>query len=307
MLDLQPILDSLGITFEPISHKYYRTRIVDNGAGKIVTNIASVNQMIDKVMGNPFAQDNIYMRRARDKGTLIHNTISDFIKFGKAPSFPMAEFDNFLKLSNSRNIVWVLSEQIIYNEINGMPYCGTLDLYSLLCEEITDIKTGSTKQLKKWQIQLSLYAQALRDMFGLKVTKGSVLWLHDEISEYIPITLLTKAELVLFLNKYYNDDTSDKEQEMTLKCLNANAIQELNETLTAIEVMEEKVKSIKAKIKEEMEQRNINQIRLGKRVISYVAPIERETVDIKKLKDNHPAIWAECRKISKVGSSIRIK
>ena len=112
---------------------------------------------------------------------------------------------------------------------------------------------------------------------------------------------------MLFLNKYYNEDTSDNEQEMTLKCLNANAIQELNETLTAIEVMEEKVKSIKAKIKEEMEQRNINQIRLGKRVISYVAPIERETVDIKKLKDNHPAIWAECRKISKVGSSIRIK
>lgn len=305
MLDLQPIIEKLGIYFEPIGHKYFKKANLPTVIKP--TEIASVNQMIDKVMGNPFTKDTLYMRRARDKGTLIHNAFSDFIKFGKEPSFPMAEFGNFLKLSNERNLVWDLSEQIIYNEINGMPYCGTLDLYSLLNEEISDIKTGSTKQIKKWQIQLSLYAQALRDTFGLKVSRASVLWLHGDYGEYIPITLLTKAELVEFLNKYYNEDTSDKEQEKTLQCLNPNAIQELNETLTAIEVMEEKVKNIKAKIKEEMEARNINQIRLGNRVISYVAPIERETVDIKKLKDNHPAIWAECRKVSKVGSSIRIK
>ena len=305
MLDLQPILDKLGISFESMAHKYYKTTLF--AGGKKVTEIPSVNQIIDKVMGNPFTKDTLYMRRARDKGTLIHNTISDFIRFGKEPSFPMAEFSNFLKLSNEHNLTWDLSEQIIYNEINGMPYCGTLDLFSLIAEEINDIKTGSTKQLKKWQIQLSLYAQALRDMFGLKVTKGSVLWLHGETAEYIPITLLTKAELGEFLSKYYNEDTSDNEQEMTLQCLNSNAIQELDETLTAIEVMENKVKDIKEKIKLEMEQRNITQIKLGKRVISYVAPITRESLDIKKLKEKYPQVWYECKKESKVSASIRIK
>lgn len=305
MLDLQPILDKLGISFEPMAHKYYKTTLF--ATCKKVTEIPSVNQIIDKVMGNPFTKDTLYMRRARDKGTLIHNAFSDFIKFGKEPSFPMAEFDNLLKLSNKHNIVWDLSEQIIYNEINGMPYCGTLDLFSLVGEEISDIKTGSTKQLKKWQRQLSLYAQALRDTFGLKVTKASVLWVHGDNCEYIPITLLTKAEIVEFLNEYYNEDTSDKEQNMTLKCLNANSIQELTETLTAIEVMEEKVKVIKAKIKEEMEARQINQIRLGKRVISFVPATTKENVDSKKLREEYPAIWAKCRKEIKVSSSIRIK
>lgn len=307
MLDLQPILDSLRITFEPMSHKYWKTTYVDNGAGKIVTNIPSVNQIIDKVMGNPFVRDTVYMRQARDKGTLIHNAINEFIVSNKEPSFPMIEFDNFLKLSNEHKIVWDLSEQIIYNEINGMPYCGTLDLFSLANAEITDIKTGSTKQLKKWQIQLSMYAQALRDVFGLKVTKGSVLWLHGEIAEYIPITLLTKAELVAFLTKYYKEGIGDTEQGMTLQCLNQQAIKELDETLTAIEVMEHKAKVIKEKILQEMEQRQLTQIKLGKRVISYVAPTTRESIDVKRLREKYPNIWYECKKENKVNASIRIK
>ena len=61
MLDLQPILDKLGISFEPLSHTYKRKRTV----------VASVNQIIDTVMGNSFTTNSLYMIRARDKGTLI--------------------------------------------------------------------------------------------------------------------------------------------------------------------------------------------------------------------------------------------
>lgn len=205
MIDLQPIIDSLGISFEPISHKYFQKTFIDNGAGEKVTIIPSVNQMIDKVMGNVFVKDTIYMRQARDKGTLIHNKINKFITENIEPSFPMKEFDNFLKISKEKNIVWNLSEQIIYNNIKGMCYCGTLDLYSLAREEISDIKTGRTRQLHKWTIQLSLYAQALRDVFGLKVKRGSILWLHDDICEYISIKLLSKREITKFLKEYYKE------------------------------------------------------------------------------------------------------
>ena len=296
-MNLQPILEMLGIRFVPETHKYFK----DN------KEIPSANQIIDKVMGNVFTKNTLYMIRARDKGTLIHNAISDFIRFGKEPSFPMTEFDNFLELSKKYDIVWDLSEQIIYNNINGYEYCGTLDLYSLLREEISDIKTGSTKQLKKWQIQLSLYAWALRNTFGLKVSRGSILWLHNDMAEYIEIELLSDEAILHILMKYYGKGIDIQQEEISLKCLNSNAIQELDETLTAIEVMENKVKEIKEKIKLEMEQRNINQIRLGKRVISYVAPTEREIVDSKKLRDEYPQIWDICKKTSKTNGSIRIK
>lgn len=192
MLDLQHTLDKLGISFEPLSHTYKRKRTV----------VASVNQIIDTVMGNSFTTNSLYMIRARDKGTLIHKVISDFILFNIEPNFPMVEFDNFLKLSNEHNLTWNLSEQIIYNKIRGVEYCGTLDLYSSLNKEISDIKTGSSKNIKKWTIQLSLYAQALRDTFGLKVSRGSILWLHDNKSEYIEIELLTTKEIIAFLKDY---------------------------------------------------------------------------------------------------------
>lgn len=296
--NFQEILDKLGISFEPMQHKYTKE-------GK---DIPSVSTIIDKVIGNVFAKDTLYMRQARDKGTLIHNAISKFVIENKEPDLPMSEFYNFVKLTNEHNIVWDLSEQIIYNNVEGMEYAGTLDLFSLLSEEITDIKTGSTKQIKKWTIQLSLYAQALRDIFGIKVSKGSIFWLHNEDCEYIPITLLSKAEIADFLRKYYfpNTDTPKKE-EIALKCLNSNAIQELDETLTAIEIMEEKIKSIKEKIKIEMEQRNITQIKLGNRLVSYVAPTVRESIDTKKLKSEFPDVWSSCKRESKVSSSIRIK
>ena len=297
MLNLQSILEMLGISFVPETHKYFK----DN------KEIPSANQIIDKVMGNVFTKNTLQMIRARDKGTLIHNAISDFVKFGIEPSFPMDEFDNFLKFSNKHNIVWALSEQIIYNSIDGMPYCGTLDLYSLSSSEISDIKTGSTKQLKKWQIQLSLYAGALRDTFGLKVSKGSILWLHNDKAEYIEIELLSKETILDVLMKYYEKGMDIQQEELSLECLNSNAIRELDETLTAIEVMENKVKEIKEKIKLEMEQRNINQIKIGKRVISYVAPTEREIIDSKKLREEYPQIWDSCKKTSKTSGSIRIK
>lgn len=297
-LIFEKILKQIGIIFEPIQHKYTKE-------GK---EIPSVSTIIDKVMGNVFAKDTLYMRQARDKGTLIHNAISKFVIENKEPDLPMSEFYNFVKLTNEHNIVWDLSEQIIYNNVEGMEYAGTLDLFSLLSEEITDIKTGSTKQIKKWTRQLSLYAQALRDIFGIKVTKGSIFWLHNEDCEYIPIKLLSKAEIADFLRKYYFPNTNTpKEEEIALKCLNSNAIQELDETLTAIEVMEEKIKSIKEKIKIEMEQRNITQIKLGNRLVSYVAPTVRESIDTKKLKSEFPDVWSSCKRESKVSSSIRIK
>lgn len=296
-MDNTLILEKLGIKFVPETHKYYKED----------REIVSANGMIDKVLGNVFKQDTLYMRQARDKGTVIHKVISDFIRYNITPDFPMIEFENFIWLSNTNNLTWDLSEQIVYANIEGMEYCGTLDLYASCREEISDIKTGSTKQLKKWQIQLSLYAQALQQTFGLKVSRGSILWLHEEKCEYIPITLLSKEEIVAFLKRYYSDDTNIQAEEMSLQCLNSNAIQELDETLTAIEVMENKVKVTKEKILQEMKERNITQIKLGKRIISYVAPTTRESVDIKKLRDNYPKIWNECKRESKVGASIRIK
>lgn len=292
------IIEKLKIRFVEETHKYY---VADK-------EIPSATTIISKVLGNPFTKETIYMRQARDKGTMIHKVISDFIVNGKEPEFIFPEFDNFLELSKKHDIVWDLSEQIIYNNIDNMEYAGTLDLFSIENEEISDIKTGSTKQLRKWQIQLSLYAWALIDKFGLKVTKGSILWLHDDKAEYISVEILSKEQIIEVLKAYYEKrDDYTKIEEVALKTLNPTAIEEFNATLDTIQMLEEKIKGTKEKIKTEMEQRGLSQIRLGQRVISYVAPTERESVDSKKLKEEYPKVWDKCKKVSKVNASIRIK
>ena len=298
MVNFGEILSNLGVEFDSVSHTYTKN-------GNI---IPSSTYIVNRVMGNPFSQETIYMRRARDKGTLIHNAINKLVLLGEKPSFPMIEVDNFIRLTKEHNIEWSYSEQIIYNDINGMEYAGTLDLFSVKYEEISDVKTGSTKQIKKWQIQLSLYAWALIDKFGLKVTKGSILWLHDEKAEYIPIDILSKDEIIAILKAYYeNRDDYNKAEDFSLKTLNPTAIEEFNATLDTIQMLEEKIKGTKEKIKAEMEQRGLSQIRLGQRVISYVASTTRESVDSKKLKEEYPEIWDKCKKVSKVNASIRIK
>lgn len=292
------ILKKLNIKFVEQTHKYY----------KADKEIPSATEIISKVMGNPFVKNTLYMQQARDRGTLIHKIISEYVIEGKEPNLRFPEFDNFIKLSKEHNLVWTMSEQIVYNDINGMQYAGTLDLFALVNEEITDIKTGSTKQMKKWQIQLSMYAQALRDIFGIKVSKGSIFWLHNEIAEYILIELLDKEAIRDFLTQYYYPkEETEQDEELTLECLNPKAIKEFNNILSAMDVMKEKIDSIKGQIKAEMERRNINQIKIGNRVISYVNGTTKESIDSKKLKEEYPEVWDKCKKVSKVSASIRIK
>lgn len=285
------------LTFDAVKHKYYM--VGENTKREI----PSVTTIISKVLGNPFAQETIFMRQARDKGTLIHQAISDYLTTEEYPVVPTEEFFNFIKITEEKKITWTLSEYMFYCKLGKYEYAGTIDLYSAINFEVTDTKTGSTKLLKKWQIQLSMYAIGLRKL-GYKVEKGSILWLHDEIAEYIPITLLSEEEIIAFLKEYY--EPSEKE-EVSLQCLDQNAIREFTETLTAIEVMEEKIKETKEKIKLEMEKRNITQIKLGNRTISYVAPTKRVSIDSKKLKAEFPKVWEACVKESTVASSIRIK
>lgn len=294
----EKILEKLEIKFIEQTHKYY----------KADKEIPSTTEIISKVMGNPFTRNTLYMRQARDKGTLIHKVISEFVLEGKEPNLRYPEFSNFIKLTKEHNLIWTVSEQMIYNDIEGMEYAGTLDLFALISEEITDIKTGSTKQMKKWQMQLSMYAQALRDIFGIKVSKGSIFWLHNETAEYIPIELLDREDIRKLLTQYYYPkEEIEQDEELALECLNPKAIKEFNNILSAMDVMKEKINSIKGQIKAEMERRNINQIKIGNRVISYVNETMKESIDSKKLKSEYPEVWEQCKKVSKVSSSIRIK
>lgn len=291
-----------------IENKNKKIQLIFNAENHIYTafkrEVPSVTTIINKIFGNPFELNTEAMIAARDKGTLIHGAINEFLTVGNTPDFDMQEFNNFLRLSTKGGYIWDLSEQMIFNSMEGMEYAGTLDLYDSKKKEISDIKTGSTKQIKKWQIQLSLYAWALRDMYGIEVERASVLWLHGEIAEYIEIKILSKEDVINFLRQYYYPEENE---EVSLKCMDEMSIRKLEIGLAAIERIQGEIENYKKKIKGEMEQRGLLQIKIGARTVSYVAESTRESLDTKKIKQELPTVWEKYKKVSKVSATIRIK
>jgi len=86
------------------------------------------------------------------------------------------------------------------------------------------------------------------------------------------------------------------------------------QTAVRIAEFERKMKEIKeaedelkAAILEEMEEKNILKIQTDEMTISFVAGTERETLDSKQLKADHPDLYDSYIKLTPVKPSIRIK
>ena len=69
---------------------------------------------------------------------------------------------------------------------------------------------------------------------------------------------------------------------------------------------EETAKALREELCKAFEEQGIKSWETDKVKVTYVAPIERLSVDSKKLKANYPIIFSECQKITKVKASIRV-
>ncbi|MEK6884163.1 MAG: hypothetical protein AABY22_31325 [Nanoarchaeota archaeon] len=109
------------------------------------------------------------------------------------------------------------------------------------------------------------------------------------------------------------------------KELDNNLIQSFVENSKEIQIIEEKISSVVANFKKELEEKNkqLENIRESIKVamrdsdvkkfendvisLTYVAPTTRKSIDTDKLKEEKPELWEEYSKVSEVKDSIRIK
>ena len=71
--------------------------------------------------------------------------------------------------------------------------------------------------------------------------------------------------------------------------------------------LKEQEDELKKAILEEMETKNIIKVESDDLMISYIASTDRETLDSKRLKEEHQDLYDEYIKMTPVKSSIRIK
>lgn len=121
------------------------------------------------------------LQRAADKGTSVHDSIENFIKFGIEDVNPEHRnyFEAFLEWWDEVRPIVVGSEIRIYHKLLG--YGGTIDLLCYIEDKLTliDFKTTYKVSDMSCGIQLEAYAKAL-ESHGIVVDQKMILHLKRD-------------------------------------------------------------------------------------------------------------------------------
>ena len=123
--------------------------------------------------------DEEVLKKAAEKGTLIHSEIEEFIKTGSIGF--TNEVALFIDWYRKQAVSEIESEIKVYNDI----VAGTIDLIYKRNNEwwISDIKTTSTIHTSSVQWQLSIYKALAEERLGIKIERSSVLHIRDVLKE----------------------------------------------------------------------------------------------------------------------------
>lgn len=151
--------------------------------------IPSVSNIMEPLSGAKYAGiSEKTLEKAANKGTSVHNSIENFIKFGIEDVNPAHQgyFDAFREWWEKDQPVLVGSECRIYHRI--LQYGGTVDLLAYIRGKLTLVDFKSTYALSDMTcgVQLEGYSQALAS-HDIRVEQKKILHLkkdgkHDERS-----------------------------------------------------------------------------------------------------------------------------
>ena len=240
---------------------------------------------------------------ARDRGNLIHQDWSNYIKKGIIPS--TKEGLQILDWYNKHQIATVAkSEYIVYNN----ELAGTIDFSFLqitkpeLTAYLTDIKTGKKVDMIACSWQLSLYEYLEEKQYD------QLLILHTpkgEDLEVIEVPRISKAEIEKLLECERNAELYNQ-PKVELATVSAEISSQISIGLKAIKKIEKELAEYKDRILIEMRDKGIKKFDNGEVSITYIEPTNRETIDTKALKADLPEIAEKYKKISSVKDSIKI-
>lgn len=144
--------------------------------------IPSVSRVMEPLKASSYAGiSEKTLARAADKGSSVHNSIENWLKFGidDIPEEHRPYFDGFLEWWNEYQPEVVASEVKTYHKL--MRYGGTIDLLAYIGGKLTLIDFKTTYRLleKSCGVQLEAYAQALAS-HGIMVEAKHILHLKKD-------------------------------------------------------------------------------------------------------------------------------
>lgn len=144
--------------------------------------IPSVSKIMEPLKASGYAGiSEKTLARAADKGSSVHNSIENWLKFGidDIPEEHRPYFNGFLEWWNEYQPEVIASEVKTYHKL--MRYGGTIDLLAYIGGKLTlvDFKTTYRVMEKSCGVQLEAYAQALAS-HGITVEAKNILHLQKD-------------------------------------------------------------------------------------------------------------------------------
>lgn len=160
------------LTFEEAPHIY---RL--NGA-----QIPSVSRLMEPLKATNYAGvSDKTLAKAAAKGTSVHNSIENWLKFGIEDVQPEHQgyFDAFMAWYEDYHPVMVASEMRVYHKL--LEYGATIDGLFLLGDDLTlvDFKTTYSLLEMSCGVQLEAYSQALAS-HGLHIRRKHILHMKKD-------------------------------------------------------------------------------------------------------------------------------
>ena len=257
--------------------------------------LISVTQLLEKHGLAPKYDgvDAELLKKRAEYGKMIHKEIELYLKNGTIGF--SKECQNFIKWFEGQNRYEFRGSELMvyYKDI----YAGTLDI--LLCDTksqcwvIVDLKTTSIIHEESVSWQESLYAFAHYSNFpNLENYKGMVIHLKDDVFEVKEISLKATEDIKALIDCEING-TIFSYQVANIK----KALVEVEKLELAIISQEETLKALKteqdefkAKIREEMESRNIKSLDTPRLRITIKNNSVRKSIDTDRLFKEHPEI-----------------
>lgn len=262
------------------------------------------------------------LRESAEKGKEVHKDLENVLN--QANYEPKTEQGKQFAKWVKENLDCGVGEQVLGYEKDGFILAGTADVLAIGKDKkfiVGDHKNTSKfhEEYVSWQVSLLDY---MARKLGNEKINGKVLkWKGASkfyCFHYDPKTGEMKVHEL--------EKVADEEIERLIDCeINGEIYQrpvlvvdkelrekfeKAEEFLIAKETEYKQAKAtadeIRAKLCELMEKQGVKSWETDNLKITYIAPIDRQSVDSKKLKEKYPIVYGECQKISKVKSSVRV-
>ena len=184
--------------------------------------VSSITQILKYKFGGKYnGVSKSVLQKASEKGTMVHEAIEKYCKYGYESDLP--ELRNFKFLQRVYKFDVLCNEVPVILSFDGEPVsAGRLDLVIEKIGEdgalhgergIADIKRTSTLDKEYLAYQLNLYRIAYQQCYGMKIDFLKGIHLREEKRKYVDIPINEDMAIEL-VKEYLENNKSDSEDNL---------------------------------------------------------------------------------------------